>query len=139
MSAAPEVQASETYTASCQCNKFRYTVKLSPPLTDPTCQVVECNCSICTRNGYLLVYVPDDSITWDKDSASSDDFSKYSFATHKVQHWFCPTCGTSCFAKSVDPSFFAGMTIVNVRPFHHVHLKGLTLKPMDGRSYNAET
>ncbi|KAF2788025.1 hypothetical protein K505DRAFT_421390 [Melanomma pulvis-pyrius CBS 109.77] len=133
--AATPPQASETYTASCHCNRFQYTVTVSPPLTDSASTVVDCNCSICSRNGYLLIYIDEKNITYQK--GSDDEFSTYLFATKKVAHYFCPTCGTSCFAKSQDPTFFAGMKIVNVRTFHDLDLKALTLKPMDGKSYNA--
>ena len=54
--------SSETYTGSCHCQHFKYTVTHSPPLSDPICEVTECNCSICTRNGYLLIYVEDSDI-----------------------------------------------------------------------------
>jgi hypothetical protein len=45
----PEV----TYEAGCHCGYISLSVKLSPPL--PEHEVVNCNCSICRRGGYLLV------------------------------------------------------------------------------------
>lgn len=62
----------------------------------------------------------------------------YSFASHKVHHYFCGTCGTSCIMKSRAPDFMPGMTIINVRAFQDVDLKALKLKPADGKSYNFE-
>ncbi|KAI4957330.1 hypothetical protein J4E86_005804 [Alternaria arbusti] len=47
-------QNCQTYAASCHCGSVQYSVLLSPPLAQ--WKVVSCNCSICTRNGYLLVY-----------------------------------------------------------------------------------
>jgi hypothetical protein len=32
------------------------------PLTSPDAWVVECNCSICARNGYLNVYVRNECV-----------------------------------------------------------------------------
>lgn len=43
----------------------RYSVTLSPPLEDLDSWVVECNCSICARNGYLNVYVQNDCIEFE--------------------------------------------------------------------------
>jgi hypothetical protein len=57
---------SATYTGNCHCNNVKYTVTQSPPLNDPSCEVIECNCSICSRNGYLFIYVPDKDVTFDK-------------------------------------------------------------------------
>jgi hypothetical protein len=40
-------------------------VTLSPPLHDFESWVVECNCSICARNGYLNVYVQNECIQFE--------------------------------------------------------------------------
>ncbi|KAJ4372268.1 hypothetical protein N0V83_004042 [Neocucurbitaria cava] len=126
-----------TYTASCHCGSFTYTVTQSPPLNDPSATVMECNCSICARNGYLFVYVPDERVQFTK--GSIEEFKSYFFASKKMAHYFCGTCGASCMARSVDPGFFPGMTCVNVRMFEDVDLKTLNLKPADGKSYDPTT
>jgi hypothetical protein len=63
-SATVDVLPSKTYTAACHCNKIKYTVTHSPPLTDSACEVVDCNCSICSRNGYLFIYIPDNQVVF---------------------------------------------------------------------------
>lgn len=55
----------QTYKASCHCGTFAYDVTTAPLYHEDT-EVVHCNCSICTRNGYLLIYVPDDQVTFHK-------------------------------------------------------------------------
>jgi hypothetical protein len=50
----------------------RYTVTLSPPLHDFESWVVECNCSICARNGYLNVYVQNSCIEFQSVGLDSD-------------------------------------------------------------------
>ena len=57
---------SQTYNASCHCGAFKYTVEISPPLEAASISLTECNCSICERNGYLLTYVPDDKVVFEK-------------------------------------------------------------------------
>ncbi|KAF1932363.1 uncharacterized protein M421DRAFT_290117 [Didymella exigua CBS 183.55] len=126
----------QTYKASCHCGAFAYTIE-TPSLNNESTEVVHCNCSICMRNGYLLIYVPNDQITFTKGSV--EDFKSYTFATHSVAHYFCPTCGTSCMARSIRPGFFDGTSIVNVRLFEDVELEKLKIKEMDGRSYTKET
>lgn len=65
-SPAPAAAPSETYNGSCHCGKVKYTVKQSPPLTDPSVEVGECNCSICLRNGYLFIYIPEKDVVFEK-------------------------------------------------------------------------
>ena len=63
----------------------------------------------------------------------------YTFATHSVAHYFCPTCGSSCMTRSIRPGFFEGITVVNVRLFEDLDLGALKYKEMDGRSYTKES
>ncbi|KAF2679337.1 glutathione-dependent formaldehyde-activating protein [Lentithecium fluviatile CBS 122367] len=134
-SPASAAAPSATYNGACHCNKIKYTVTQSPPLTDPTAEVIDCNCSICSRNGYLFIYVPDKDVTFEK--GTLDDLRKYTFAPrHKIAHYFCPTCGTSCFSKSTDPEYYPDYLAVNVRAFEELDLKALKLKQVDGKNYN---
>lgn len=65
MSDQPTEPTSQTYPASCHCGAFKYTVEISPPLSAAS-TITECNCSICERNGYLLTYVPNDKVVFEK-------------------------------------------------------------------------
>jgi hypothetical protein len=60
------------YQASCHCQLVRYNVTLSPPLDDIGSWVVECNCSICARNGYLNVYVQNECVEFETVGLESD-------------------------------------------------------------------
>ncbi|KAF2013509.1 hypothetical protein BU24DRAFT_424513 [Aaosphaeria arxii CBS 175.79] len=131
MEQSPSNPESVIYNGSCHCHRFEFNV-INPSLTDPSTQVIDCNCSICTRNGHLLVHVPDANFSFSK--GSQEELSKYTFGSHKIAHHFCPTCGTSCFAASIDPNFFYGIKAVNVRTFEGVDLKALNLKFMDGKN-----
>lgn len=46
-------QSSGTYQAGCHCGYIKFSVTLTPAL--PQTKVLNCNCSACTRFGYLLV------------------------------------------------------------------------------------
>ncbi|KAF2468053.1 glutathione-dependent formaldehyde-activating enzyme [Lindgomyces ingoldianus] len=122
---------SQTYPGSCHCGRVTFKVK-SPPLSDPAAGVASCNCSICSRHGYIFIYVPHADLTFDK--GSFGELTQYTFGSHRMGHYFCPTCGTSCFAKSLDPTFYGEHTAVNVRALHDVDLKSLTMKEHDGKS-----
>lgn len=43
-----------TYKANCHCGAVRYEVTLKDPF--PKYPINKCSCTICTKNGYLLVY-----------------------------------------------------------------------------------
>ncbi|KAH3908888.1 hypothetical protein HBH56_165030 [Parastagonospora nodorum] len=113
---APPSALSQTYTASCHCAAFTYTITTSPPLSHPSARISQCNCSICVKNGYLMIYPANTSVTFLTGSLA--EFKSYTFGTNKIAHYFCGTCGASCMARSVDPTFFPDMTCVNVRMFH---------------------
>jgi hypothetical protein len=59
----------KTYTGSCTCAAFTYTVQL-PELTS----VNECNCSICTRKGCKWIFPGADCFTVTKDSGTLKDY-----------------------------------------------------------------
>lgn len=59
---AEENPQSSTHDGNCHCGAVRFTVTLTPPLLEQN--VSSCDCSICTRNGYLLVYPLDKDVTW---------------------------------------------------------------------------
>ncbi|EOA86350.1 uncharacterized protein SETTUDRAFT_150854 [Exserohilum turcica Et28A] len=133
MPTAPAADApAATYNASCHCGAFAYSVTISPPLDSPSSTVTECNCSICTRNSYLLVYVPNERVVFSK--GRIEQFCSYSFATKKMDHYFCGACGSACMVRSRFEHFFPGMTAVNVRMLHHVDVKRLNTKAADGKS-----
>jgi hypothetical protein len=62
----PEIQRSTpeptTHRANCHCGAIRYTVTLKYPF--PKYKINRCTCSICTKNGYLLVYPPRKDVVW---------------------------------------------------------------------------
>ena len=57
----------KTYKASCHCGAFAYDVTTAS-LDDASTEVTRCNCSICMRNGYLLIYVPNDQVIFERGS-----------------------------------------------------------------------
>lgn len=55
---------------------------------------MSCNCSICSRNGYLLVY-PERSRVHIK--SGEEALKDYSFGVRRNLHKFCGKCGSSVF------------------------------------------
>lgn len=90
---------------------------LSPALDDLSAWVVECNCSICARNGCLNVYVQTSCITFETAGLDSAMVEKYSFGKGRVVHYFCKGCGSSLMAESVEEGFYEGVKALNVSLF----------------------
>lgn len=86
---ASETVEKTTDQANCHCGSTKFIVSL-PPLS--TVKVNHCNCSICTHNGYLLVYPTRSDV---KFQSGYDDLSVYQFGNKNVKHKCCPKCGTS--------------------------------------------
>jgi hypothetical protein len=112
------------YKGSCHCGQIAFEVE--GELT----QVMECNCSICSRKGSLLWFVPRDKLRL---LAPENQISTYTFNKHVIQHRFCPTCGMHPFGEGADP---AGnrMAAINVRCLDDVDLSSLPVQHFDGRS-----
>jgi len=113
-----------TYTGSCHCARTAFEV-------DGTFeQLMECNCSICSRKGYLLWFVPRDQFRL---KTPESDLATYTFNKRVIQHHFCPTCGVAPFGFGVGPSG-KPMAAVNVRCLDSVDLSTVKRVPFDGRS-----
>lgn len=54
---------SATYAGSCHCGAVNFSATISPGLESGH-EVTDCNCSICTRNGYYLVYTPKSAVSF---------------------------------------------------------------------------
>ncbi|KAJ7711035.1 glutathione-dependent formaldehyde-activating, GFA, partial [Mycena olivaceomarginata] len=76
------------YRGNCHCGAFRFTFR-TPPLE----QVFICNCSICSRNGYIFGCCKGDE---------NSTLRSYHFGKGMLEHKFCPTCGTSVMRRGAD-------------------------------------
>lgn len=68
-------------TGSCHCGAVRFTVEGAPE------QAVECNCSHCRRNGFLLWFVPRAAL---EVYAGEDRLSAYTSNRHVIQNASAP-------------------------------------------------
>lgn len=111
-----------TYSASCHCGVVSYTVTLSPPLAER--QVVCCNCSICQRNGYSLVYPSREHVQLNSGEGALKD---YAFGPKKILHKFCSHCGSSVFFDPRMKEFGegGGLDLIGVNVSHKVLLLNL--------------
>jgi hypothetical protein len=113
------------YKGSCHCGQIAFEVE------GELSQVMECNCSICSRKGSLLWFVARDKLRL---LAPENQISTYTFNKHVIKHRFCPTCGMHPFGEGADPSGNR-MAAVNVRCLEGVDLSSLPVQHFDGRSH----
>lgn len=113
------------FTGSCHCHSIQFEV------TGDLGDVTECNCSICTRKGYLHWIVPKEAFRL---VTGENALVTYRFNTGVAQHQFCRTCGVAGFYV---PRSHPDCIDVNVRCLDDVDLASLTVRRFDGRNWEA--
>jgi hypothetical protein len=92
-------------------------------------EVVDCNCSMCSRVGFLHLIVSNA----DFELLSGEDFlAEYRFNTGVARHLFCRRCGVKSFY--VPRSHPDGIS-VNARCLDPGELHSMTVRPFDGRHW----
>ena len=112
------------YKGSCHCGKVAYEVE------GELKSVMACNCSICSKKGSLLWFVPRNQF---KLLTPESDAATYTFNKNIIKHRFCRACGIHPFAYGVDQKGNE-MAAINVRCLEDVDLKKLAVKEFDGRA-----
>ena len=112
------------YKGSCHCGKVAFEVE--GDLTG----AMACNCSICSRKGSLLWFVPRDNL---KLLTSEEAVRTYMFNKHVIKHHFCQTCGIHPYGEGVDPQGNR-MAAINIRCLEGVDLASVPVQHFDGRS-----
>ncbi len=79
-----------SFAGSCHCGVVRFTVEVSLPL-----DVVDCNCSICTKQGILHLILSEAALA----VSGADTLATYTLGTHTAKHMFCRTCGIHPFYR----------------------------------------
>jgi hypothetical protein len=112
------------HRGSCHCGAIRFTVDGAFD------QAIECNCSHCSRKGYLLFFVPREKLRL---ASPEVTLATYRFNRHVIDHHFCPICGCAPFGFGTGPDGSA-TAAVNIRCLEDVDLAAVKRVPYDGRS-----
>jgi hypothetical protein len=113
----------KTMEGGCHCGRVRFRV------TADLARVSECNCSICTKKGFLHLIVPPERFELLGDE---NDLTTYRFNTGTAKHTFCRHCGIHPFyVPRSDPDPID----VNVRCLDDVDLAAVSPKAFDGRNW----
>ena len=89
----------------------------------------ECNCSICTRSGFLHLIVPKSKFTL---LEGSEFLSTYTFNSGVAKHLFCKVCGIKSFyVPRSNPDGYS----VNVRCLEPATISKVVVNAFDGRHW----
>ena len=114
------------HTGGCHCGRVRFEV-----LAPARVQVSDCNCSICSRTGYLHLIVPRSRF---KLLSGANVLTTYAFNTGTARHLFCSVCGIKSFY--VPRSHPDGYS-VNARCLDEGTIDEMLVKPIDGKNWEA--
>ena len=112
------------HSGGCHCGRVRFEV-----LAPAKIRVSECNCSICSKSGYLHLIVPADRFTL---VSGREALTAYSFNTGAARHLFCSVCGIKSFY--VPRSHPDGYS-VNARCLDEGTVEEMTVIPKDGKNW----
>jgi hypothetical protein len=113
----------QTYEGGCHCGRVRFRV------TGDLAETLACNCSICTKKGFLHLIVTPDCFEL---LSGRDDLTTYTFNTGMAKHTFCGACGVQPFyIPRSDPDKID----VNVRCLDGIDPNEIPVRPFDGRDW----
>jgi len=113
------------YKGSCHCQRITYEVDVEPG------PALECNCSICSRNGYLLWFTARSNL---RIVNGEDKLSVYTFGRQTIRHHFCANCGSSLFGIARQPGADTDTVAINIRCLEEIDLTSIERQPFDGHS-----
>jgi hypothetical protein len=115
-----------THRGGCHCGRVRFEV-----LAPANIQVADCNCSVCSKFGYLHLIVPAERF---KLISGRDSLTTYTFNTGIAQHHFCSVCGVKSFyVPRSHPDGFS----VNARCLDAGTIESMSVAPFNGREWEA--
>lgn len=91
---------------------------------------MECNCSHCSRKGYLLWFIPREQFALTSDDST---LSTYTFNKHEIKHHFCANCGCAPFGFGSMQG--KAMAAINLRCLEDIDLDSIQRQKVDGRSF----
>lgn len=112
------------YKGGCHCGGLAFEVEGELE------RATVCNCSICSRKGALLWFVPRENMRL---LAGEDAAATYTFNNHVIRHRFCRTCGIHPYGEGRGPDG-SEMAAINIRCLDGIDADGVPVEHFDGRS-----
>jgi len=113
----------DVHEGSCHCGAVRFRVRVR------AYEAVECNCSICTKKGFLHLIVPPEDFEL---LTGEQALETYTFNTGIAKHRFCRCCGLHPF---YTPRSHPHRVDVNVRCLDESLTPRFRVVPFDGQNW----
>jgi len=114
-------------TGGCHCGAVAFEV-----LAPDDVEVLECNCSICAKTGFLHLIVTKEQFRLLR---GEDLLTVYQFNTRTAEHLFCSRCGIKSFYV---PRSHPGGYSVNARCLEPGSFCSLRSMPFDGKNWERQ-
>ncbi len=113
------------YRGSCHCGAVKFSVEAPEYI-----EAIECNCSMCSRSGFLHLIVPKSKF---KLLSGAENITTYTFNTGTAKHTFCSTCGIKPFytPRSNPDGIDVNVHCLDTKP------KSITISQYDGQNWEA--
>lgn len=111
------------YQGSCHCQAVRFEVQAPERI-----EADRCNCSICTKSGFLHLIVPLTQFTL---LTGAEALTTYQFNTGIAKHTFCRHCGVKPFytPRSNPDGIDINVNCLDTQPGQ------ITVTPFDGQNW----
>ena len=113
-----------THRGGCHCGRVRFEFAAPARI-----EVIDCNCSVCAKSGYLHLIVTKEQF---KLLSGADSLTTYEFNTGTAKHLFCAVCGIKSFY--VPRSHPDGYS-VNARCLDEGTVEAMSVVHGDGRNW----
>ncbi len=117
------------YQGSCHCGAVSFQAEAPDSV-----EVEDCNCSICSKSGYLHLIVPKKNFRL---LSGEEQLQTYTFNSGVAKHTFCRICGIKPFyiPRSNPDGVDINLRCLNEQP------KSITIVEFDGQNWeqNAHT
>lgn len=114
------------HRGGCHCGNVRFEVTAPAKIL-----VTQCNCSICSKSGYLGLVVRTDRFKLVK---GADSLTTYRFNTRNATHTFCSTCGVKSY---YSPRSHPDGVNVNARCLDAGTVTTRIVRKVDGQNWEA--
>lgn len=130
----------ETLDGGCHCGAIRFRIRLERPAPESEhvesearessrWQGLECNCSMCTKSGFLHYIVDRDRFEL---LCGIESISEYRFNTGVAVHTFCSVCGIKPF---YTPRSHPDRIDINLRCLDGDAIERFQVRQFDGRNW----
>lgn len=111
----------------CHCGEVKFRFALPGSRVD----LLDCNCSMCSRSAFLHLIVPHDDFEL---LTAREALTSYRFGTGTAEHLFCSTCGVKSFYQ---PRSHPEAWSINFRCLDDGHGLEAQIQAFDGKNWEA--